>query len=216
MHLFGSDCEKTIKNGVHELWLIVKKREASQQMHQTILGHVAATAAFQCRVVIRAPLHLELLQFVGGDSLFLHFVNHLIKGGERRFARVFWFMKDLRSHLGRAVIAKNIIYPAIGLNGNLLFEDKFAVDSASSSTVQSLIQKRHGTPIRRAPFGHQVTDGHCRQRAKLLLDVAAPLLVLFRLARVSKNRRCTSGNTAKMLIGKSHGFVRFDVTENEE
>src|SRR5262249_51950769 len=97
---------ETVKNRVHQLRLVVEKRETSEKMHQAVLRHVAAAAAFEGCVIVGAPFHLELLQFVGADSFLLRFADYVIKCSQRRFAGMFWLVQNFRGHLRWPVVTK--------------------------------------------------------------------------------------------------------------
>ena len=175
-------------------------------MHQPVFRHVAAASAFKSCIIIGAPLHLQLFQFVSADSLFPHFANHSIESGESFFARVFRLVHNPGCHLRRPVVAEQVIDASLDVNGNLLFLHQYAVDSASPPTVQRLIQQRHSAPVRRATLRHQIADGHRRQRAKLFYHVAASFFGLFRLGGIREGRRPSGGNAAEMLFGQRHAF----------
>src|SRR5205823_6772548 len=141
MNFFGGNGSESVEDSVHKLRLVVEERETGKQMHQAVLRHVAATPAFQGRVIIGTPFHLELLQFAGGDSVLLGFANHGIKRSERRFAGKFRLVQNFRGHLRRPVVTEQVIDAAFDFHGNLFLEDQFAMNSAGSAAVQRLIKK---------------------------------------------------------------------------
>src|SRR5215471_3433040 len=79
LNLCASHGKESIQDGVHELRLVIKQRETRQQVHQPVARHVAAAAALERRVIIGAPFHFQLLQFILADAPFLHFANHNVE-----------------------------------------------------------------------------------------------------------------------------------------
>src|SRR4029077_15267551 len=160
LNLFASHGKESIQDGVHELRLVIEQREARQQGHQPLARHVAPPAALKRRVIIRAPFHFQLLQFILADALFLHFPNHSVEFRQRRFAGVFRLVQNPRGHLRGAVLAEDVVDAAIGFHGHLFFQHEFTMNSPGSAAVQRLVQQRHRVPFRRLPLRHYIADGH--------------------------------------------------------
>src|SRR6202050_611711 len=164
--------QEAVENRVHQLRLIVEQGEAGEQVHEAVTRHAAA-ATFERRVIIGAPFHFELVEFVFADALFLDFTDHGVECGERFFAGVFGFVQDSRDHLRRTVVAEDIVAASVGFAGDLLLQHQLAIRTAGAASVQRLIEQCHRAPIGGAALRHGVANGHGRERAGFLFDFTA-------------------------------------------
>src|SRR5262249_9764182 len=114
LNLIGAGRQKSVEDGVDKLRLAIEQREAREQMHQSELRHHAAAAAFESGEIVRAPLGLDLRQLFGGNSLFADLSDHRVEGLQRGLAGNFRLMKNAGSHLGRAVVAEEIVDATVG------------------------------------------------------------------------------------------------------
>ena len=185
-------------------------------MHQPILWHVATPATFQRGVIVRAPFHFQLLQFVGTDAVFQHFADHEIKGRKRRLVCKFRLVQDAGGHLCWPVVSKNVIDTAVGLHGDLFLQYQVAVQASGTPAVQRLIQQRHRAPVGSPPLGHQVSDGHCGQCAEFFLHESVPLFGLLRFGRIGKLRRRPSRYALKIFSRQNDAFRRLHVAEHQQ
>src|SRR5205814_4819208 len=103
-NLFARDGEKSVQDSVHQLRIVVEEREAGEKMHQSIFRHIPAAATLERRVIIRAPLHFQLFQFVRADSVLLNFADYGVKGFQRRMARILGLVNYAGGHLRRPVV----------------------------------------------------------------------------------------------------------------
>src|SRR5207245_9054940 len=126
------------------------------------------------------------------------YLDQRIKGYQRRFAGILRLVEDARGDLSGSVVTEKIPDAAVGLESNLLFQHQLTVHSSGSSTVQGLIQKGHRAPVRRPPFGHQVSNGHRRQGPEFFFNITAALLRLLRLRWIAKCWRRSRRDTVKI------------------
>src|SRR5205823_1778236 len=117
------DGKKTFENGIDELRVVVKQREAREEVHQTIARH-AATASFKCGEIVGTEFHFELLEFVTRDASLLYLADHGIKSSQSGFAGVFRLVQNFCDHLRWAVVAEEIVNTAVDFHGDLLFENQ--------------------------------------------------------------------------------------------
>ena len=142
LDVFALHGQKAIENRIDEFRIVVEKREAGEQVHQAIARHVAAATALESGVIVGAPFHLDLLQFVFADAVLLDFVQDRVERGERGGVGDFRLVQDARDHLRWAVVIEKVVHAALGFDRDLLFEHEFAVHAAGAPAMQRLIQHR--------------------------------------------------------------------------
>src|SRR6202795_1176736 len=104
-------------------------------MHKAVARHMAAAAAVQSGVIIGAPLHFELLQFVFADAILLDFANYGVRSGESGFAGEFGLVEDGRDHWRATVVAEESVDAAVASHGDLFLEHELAMDPSSSAAL---------------------------------------------------------------------------------
>src|SRR6202021_2264256 len=154
--------------------------------------------------------------FVLGDAVLLYFADDDVQGFKRPDVRAFGFVQDAGGHLRGAVETENVVNAALGFDGNLFFEDQFAVNASRSAAVQGLIEQRHGVPIRGAPLGNDVGDGHGRKRADFFFDAAAALCGLGGFRGFGEGGGGASGDRAEMFFGEGEAVFWRDVAEHQQ
>ena len=165
------------------LRIAIEKSEAREIVHQAEARHVGTHAAFEHRVVVRAEFHFHGIELVERDSLLLNLLDDFIEDGDRSLRSEFRLVEDARDHL-RGTVGVEDVGAAVHIHGDLLFEDKLAIDATGAAAVQDAIENPGGVPIGGSAGGQGITDGDGGKRAEFLFDLAFALFGLRRLGHV--------------------------------
>ena len=125
-------------------------------------------------------------------------------------------MKNARGHLCGTVINKHVVDAAVGFNGDLFLEYKFAIQASSAATVKRLIEQTHGAPFRRAARRHHVSNRDGRQGSKFLDNIAAAFFRLLRFRGIGKFRGRPGRNIAEMFVSKGKSLRKIHISKNQQ
>ena len=171
-------------------------------MHQAVTRDVTAVAAFQRGIVVGAQFHLDGLEFFFGDAFFLISRITAVVSGKSRLRWILGLVQNARDHQRGTVVVENIADAAFGLDRDLLFEHEAAVDATRRGLREAPDRASPWRTIPACGVRASVSDGDAGQRTEFLLDVAAALFVLRRLAGSATEASRRPGISREILSGK--------------